>query len=400
MLSKQSITFIIGLVTNYSLRVNIMKPRQIKKTNTNNIFQGDSFYHEGWAANKIYYLKEGSVDITMSRGGKSVVLATIAAGEIFGEMEVMLGRSRFTSATAKTYCEVCIIEENEIEKQIAKASPLIRQVLKTQAKHNTHAVKWAFASSKSMEPVVSLAEVIQLHAGVCQADPMTNEITLNAPSICVSYNRISGLSSYEINSLIRLLEELNFIRLGDRDQLHIVGRADTLVERVIKLTKSHNVNIKQDLQGESDFMDLSKLGDFVGADQDLVLKQILAADLSGELLTFRKSEVVRILKEKGKDFFTRPAHKNINELEDIDDISYVDKSTLAHVFGRMNPIQIAELYAGTREDTQKVILDSLSDRRQSVILDTANSIDCPDALEVEIIGLEVIEQIRGIRLAA
>jgi CRP/FNR family transcriptional regulator, cyclic AMP receptor protein len=57
----------------------------------------------------------GSVQITApSRSGKRVVLNTIEAGEVFGELALLDGRPRSAEATALAPCEMLLLERREV----------------------------------------------------------------------------------------------------------------------------------------------------------------------------------------------------------------------------------------------------------------------------------------------
>lgn len=92
--------------------------------------QGAVIFREGEPGDRMYFILEGSVRITRSRGpageagankGK-ITLATLGAGEFFGEMSVFTGQPR--SGTAEALTEVKLLALNRQEAEIViKARP-------------------------------------------------------------------------------------------------------------------------------------------------------------------------------------------------------------------------------------------------------------------------------------
>jgi CRP-like cAMP-binding protein len=63
---------------------------------------GDVIFEEGSEGDRMYVIRSGEVAI--ERNGK--ILATLAAGDILGEMAVIDGSKRCATATAKQECEL------------------------------------------------------------------------------------------------------------------------------------------------------------------------------------------------------------------------------------------------------------------------------------------------------
>ena len=67
---------------------------------------GQTLFREGETGADMYILESGTVEI--SRGGS--VLATLEAGDFFGEMAILEDQPRFATATARTDVRVLRIE--------------------------------------------------------------------------------------------------------------------------------------------------------------------------------------------------------------------------------------------------------------------------------------------------
>jgi CRP-like cAMP-binding protein len=77
-----------------------------------------------------YVIRSGSVEIFKRKGDQDVTIATLDAGEMFGEMALFNTGRRSTYARAKTACELIVITGDKIEKLIADAEPGLKALVR------------------------------------------------------------------------------------------------------------------------------------------------------------------------------------------------------------------------------------------------------------------------------
>jgi predicted component of type VI protein secretion system len=70
---------------------------------------GSAVFREGDAGTAMYIIESGSIDIVRAQSGKEP-LATLEAGDFFGEMAVLEDQPRFASALAQTDCRLLQID--------------------------------------------------------------------------------------------------------------------------------------------------------------------------------------------------------------------------------------------------------------------------------------------------
>jgi CRP/FNR family cyclic AMP-dependent transcriptional regulator len=88
-----------------SLLGNVRKTHALKKK--------QAVYRQGDAADSVFYLREGKVQISvMSTRGKEAIIAVLDAGSFFGEECMARQPFRMARATAITVCSVLEIEKN------------------------------------------------------------------------------------------------------------------------------------------------------------------------------------------------------------------------------------------------------------------------------------------------
>ncbi|MHB1127234.1 MAG: Crp/Fnr family transcriptional regulator [Bacillota bacterium] len=84
-------------------------------------------FHEGDAGLRLYILLEGQISIFHTEGGsdrmsgekKTVELARLEPGSLFGEMSVFTGEPRSASALCLTNCRMVVLSRAEVQSVIA-----------------------------------------------------------------------------------------------------------------------------------------------------------------------------------------------------------------------------------------------------------------------------------------
>jgi CRP/FNR family cyclic AMP-dependent transcriptional regulator len=100
---------------------------QIKQLTSGNII-----FAEGDAGDAAYIVESGIVEISKSSGhGASLTLATVKAGEMFGEMALIDSSPRMATATAIGKTRIVVIPKAAFGKLLGKTDVVIRTILTT-----------------------------------------------------------------------------------------------------------------------------------------------------------------------------------------------------------------------------------------------------------------------------
>jgi serine/threonine protein kinase/CRP-like cAMP-binding protein len=86
---------------------------------------------EGDASDAFYAIKSGKVEVFSSRDGQYIVLATLGAGEVFGEIAALKGIARTASVRALERCEILKLEASDL-RSFLEENPEIREKVETQ----------------------------------------------------------------------------------------------------------------------------------------------------------------------------------------------------------------------------------------------------------------------------
>jgi CRP-like cAMP-binding protein len=123
---------------------------------TRNYSRDDQIFEEGAIATVAYILKRGCIEISVTRKGNKIVLATLKPGAIFGEMALILESHRRTAtARALEDSEVIVIYKNSFYEYLTESSVVTRTLIKG-------------LIDRLYKTTTMLVETDELSRGICQ----------------------------------------------------------------------------------------------------------------------------------------------------------------------------------------------------------------------------------------
>lgn len=106
-----------------------MKDRQLSPFEIG-LAAGEVLYHEGDKGKEMYYIREGKIKISITRGGQEKVLSILTEGAFFGEAALVDNKPRIATATAIKDTELLIVNKESFEANL-EANPVLSHILKT-----------------------------------------------------------------------------------------------------------------------------------------------------------------------------------------------------------------------------------------------------------------------------
>lgn len=82
------------------------------------VVAGKIIFREGDAAPCAYLLKSGKVEISTMKNDKIVVLNTIVANQVFGELALIDNSPRSATARAITDCELLVVTQDDLNRHL------------------------------------------------------------------------------------------------------------------------------------------------------------------------------------------------------------------------------------------------------------------------------------------
>jgi CRP-like cAMP-binding protein len=89
-----------------------------------------TIFRVGDSGDCAYVIENGQVDIRRQVGAQTKTIATLAAGEIFGEMALIDGKRRMADAVAVTNVTVLVVPADQFADKMRSADPFVRALLR------------------------------------------------------------------------------------------------------------------------------------------------------------------------------------------------------------------------------------------------------------------------------
>lgn len=278
----------------------------------------------------MYVIKEGSVEISITRGERKVVLSTLGRGQFFGEMALLSTEPRSATAKALSYCEFQVIEADALERLIDKSSPIVRYMLRTLIAMVKRKDELVARHAMGFSVVVAYAQLLELIAAPQVASNKLKrereaEISLPIDEVVDQCMRILRHSRQEVNATLKHMFKLSLItiesgrpgyrkvRLNDKVVTVDDGKPayqmvrfnhEEIVRKAQNLPESANQDLAGYIRSELELVDLAEVEALVGIDRAAILRKLAQDELAEDLFVFRKSAVMRHLEEKGAGYFS------------------------------------------------------------------------------------------------
>ena len=94
----------------------------VKEARLNHFGRGERVIQEGADGDSMFVLLRGDAEVSISKNGSSIPVATLSAGDCFGEMSLLTGERRAATVRAETDCQVMEISK-PVMAELLRASP-------------------------------------------------------------------------------------------------------------------------------------------------------------------------------------------------------------------------------------------------------------------------------------
>lgn len=363
-------------------------------------YAGDMIYTEGMACSHMYVVKEGEVDIYMIREEKRVVVETLGRGQCFGMTPRLLNGSRTNNAVAKTYCELYLIENSELDAGLENTPRLVRGILRTLAEQAT-ASNELIATRVNYQPdVLVYAQLLYIlgiaDIGKHKAEAKGAQSALASPTLSdvfASARALLGHSDVHIRNSVGTLLMLHLVRIDDEkgNGKRVIFAPKDIVAQARKIASNHKDQGKLDYE----YINVDEFSALVDVERSALLKKLAGSEFAEDIFTFRKTEVMRLLNDKGRKFFAERKIKSPEEFTDIADIEFADQKSVFEVVSRCDLYDLAKLLSTVDEDIVKTkILGALPRAKREEVEGDLASMAAVDPIEAMQIGKGLIQGIK------
>lgn len=190
--------------------------------------QGEVLFREGDPPSTAFLIESGALAISTFQNGEHLLLSTLDAGALVGEMAVIDEAPRTATATAMADCVLLPIDRAQIAERLAGTDPIIRSLLEGQLKRYRGALAAMQGKAVQEEEPDSQAEIIGI--GKIRLESQLREALTNR-SLDVRYQPLFHVPSNKIagyEALVRWnhpergqISPLEFIALAEETSLII-----------------------------------------------------------------------------------------------------------------------------------------------------------------------------------
>jgi hypothetical protein len=148
---------------------------------------GDIVFREGDPSDTVFLLISGEVEIIKELRGREVALGRVGAGEYFGEMGVIEGRSRSATVKAVTELEIETIQRADFLRRISEDADMAYELM-LRLSERLHSLDDAFVTSivvggrRKTDPAVAQAPGVRSTTGQITIRPGSEAVSKVLPS--------------------------------------------------------------------------------------------------------------------------------------------------------------------------------------------------------------------------
>lgn len=370
-------------------------------------YSGDVLFTEGMPAHHLYVIKEGAVDIYMVREEKRVVVETLGPGQCFGVPAQLVNGRRSNNAAARSYCELYLVGYDTLEDELGDTPKFTRGLLRSLVERLEVAHELIATRVNYQPDILVYAQLLQL-LGMAEVGRPKNDVrggsgpaVLASPLLTDVFTQARGLlghSDLHIRNSIGKLMRLHLIRVDDENGngKRVIFSPKDIVHQARRITEDQADTEKVSYE----YVSVDEFAAMVDVDRSLLLKKLAGSEFSEDIFTFRKSEVVRLLNDKGKKFFADRKVKTPDQFTDVDDLAFADQKSLFDAVGRCDLYDLAKLLCSLDDEAlrQKLLACLARSKREEVQQDMA-SMGAVDPMEVLQTGRALVAAVREKMLA-
>jgi CRP-like cAMP-binding protein len=372
------------------------------------VYAGDVLYTENMPAHHMYVVKEGVVDIYMIREEKRVVVESLGKGQCFGVAPHLAKGRRVNNAAARTYCELYLIPNDVFEADMLRAPKLTRSLLKTfsdrlSTAHEIIATRVNYQSEvlvyAQLLHILGLADVGKAAVNPgrgggtpaqVMASPLLSEVFVHARALL-------GHSDQHIRGCLAKLLTLHLIRIEDEkgNGKRVLFSPKDILSQARKITSNQDEPKKVDYE----YISVDEFATMVEVDRSLLLRKLAGSEFADDVFTFRKTEVLRLLNDKGKRFFAERKIKTPEEFNDVLDLEFADQKSVFSAVSQQDTLDIAKLLKTVDSETvRQKILGALSRTKRQEVEHDMSTLTQVDPVEAQQIGASLVKTVRKLML--
>lgn len=371
------------------------------------VFPGETIFTEGAVgARHMYIIREGTVEISITRDQKKIVLNLYGRGAFFGEMALISGGPRSATAKAQTYCELHVVDSKALENTISGSHPIVRHMLKSMVALIKSQNVLASKHSLGQPTIIAYAHLIEM----LSPDPVSNRLERKSATAKIAQQELIdkarilfGDSKQAVIATLRYMESLDLLKVNPeaRDEPRALEvDPKTIVERARKLPGAIGNAINESIQSEQELIDLAEFQALVEVDRSILLRKLAHQEFADDIFAFRKSAILKLYQEKGRAHFASMQPGTAQHFDSLRDLSMVPKRLLFDAVNSIDVYDLAKLARAAQDaGMRETMLSVMTQSKRDEVEDLGDMIGSLDPVEVAHIEQRLTDAIKR-RLAA
>ncbi|WP_320169757.1 cyclic nucleotide-binding domain-containing protein [Maridesulfovibrio sp.] len=376
--------------------------------------KGKLIFAEGQESKVAYMIKAGTVDIFRKLENKKTVLATLRRGDIFGEMALLTDQKRTAYAEASSFCELVVLTEEMMNKLLNSSPGTVKKIVELLAKRVV-ATDGKSSGSQQSDSFISLATMLNLAYKEYAYTPKKQQakienyaLGLSVKSFTETVKGLTMFSTLEIDAFLENVYKLRLIDLktpkkGDKGafldryiQIADINQFMTSLHGLYKQMKEIGANVEYRMN----YMTFSDFAQKTGTQPELIYKKVIKEEMPETLLFFNREKAVEWSKDKDENFFKkfkRP-RKALEDLENVDDLIYIDNATLAEALKGLDFYKISVLFSAGDAQNKEKIKRNIGRKMATILLSEPprdRSMSDPEVLECCDELLDSVRKLKG-----
>lgn len=377
--------------------------------NVKTFYKGQTIYKEGQPGSVAFMIRKGAVVCYRTEGNRKIPITRHKQGQIFGEMALLAEARHSHSAEAMEYTEVMVLTEQFLQNLLEQCPKTIQYLTRL-------LIKRLQSSEQSIRPdqhqtflsvcrIMEMAYESHLAMGTDARKDPNYKHGVNVNDLSRRIKDILLISQAEID---RILEQLNNLKIIEVSG--IKGKK-AFTERYMKITNPETFyqvasNLHRELKSsdestgpDMEYVDIYDFCEAIDAKPEILYKKMANSEVPETLFFFHKRYAVAWAEKQDKGFFSKVKRrkKKIQDLEDVNDIIFVDNATLKKVFSKLGYYKLGVLMTVAEEEARRRIQGNLAKKIAAVVQEEAAQREHVDEAECEDIQDELIALIKDMK---
>lgn len=376
--------------------------------NVKSFYKGQAIYKEGQKGTVAYMIQKGSVNIYRTVNGRKTIVDRLGKGEIFGEMGALSGKPRANSAEAAEYCDLMVLTEQIIQTLLSRCPKTIQhltRILINRLRKAADSTQQKTHKSSFLSICRILEMAYKCHTSIKPADAKKIPGYKQGMALTELSKQIKNIllvSQLEIDNTIDQLAALKIITITKH------GSGKAFAERYIAVNDMETffqvaANLHKELsktsalEPELEYIDIHDFAEEVEAQSEILYKKMANMEVPETLFFFHRNSALAWADDQEEDFFKRVKRKKkkIADLEDVNDLVFVDNTTCKEVFAKLGYYKLGVLLSVAEEEARQKILGNLAKKIAKIVQDEAEQRGPADPAEAEDVSDELVEMIKA-----